>query len=294
MSGIVRGICLSERKGTVKQPVDAAELVAGFGVAGDAHGGRWHRQVSLLDHGDFGRARERLPELAFGAFGENLIVEGVDCGALGLGSQLRLGSKALIRICQIGKVCHTRCAVFEATGDCIMPRLGLFGRVLEGGMLAVGDAVEVVDLVRRERFQAVILTAGGGDESAVAAVGEMLEDGLGAHVYASEAGPSEQEVMAGRVRHYCDGHSIDLVVTVGDGSAAAAAGRSVAEKLPRRLDEVMSMGSESDRAVVSDVVSGVCGRTVIINVAGSARAARKRIEAVLPGLERGLRELRGG
>jgi len=292
MSGIVRGICVSEQKGTAKRSVDAAELVAEFGVAGDAHGGRWHRQVSMLDHGDFGRVRERLAELRFGAFAENLIVEGVDCGALGLGSQLRLGAKAVIRISQIGKVCHTPCSIFETMGDCIMPRLGLFGRVLEGGMLAVGDAVEVTVLVARERFQAVILTAGGGDESA--GVGGVLEDGLGAHIYAREAGLGEQEAMAARVRHYCDGHSIDLVVTVGDGGAAAAAGRSVAEKLPRRLDEVMGTGCESGRAIVSDVVTGVCGRTLIINVAGSARAARERVEAVLPALERGLGELRGG
>ena len=294
MSGIVRGICLSEQKGSAKRSVGAAELVAGFGMAGDAHGGRWHRQVRMLDHGDFGRVRERLAELRFGAFGENLIVEGVDCGALGLGSQLWLGAKALIRISQIGKVCHTRCAIFEAMGDCIMPRRGLFGRVLEGGMLAVGDAVEVTVLVARERFQAVILTAGGGDESAGATVAAVLEDGLGAHIYASEAGPGEHEAMAARVRHYCDGHSIDLVVMVGEGGAAAAAGRSVAEKLPRRLDEAMGRGCESDRAIVSDVVSGMCGRTLIINIPGSARAARERVEAVLPALERGLRELRGG
>ena len=152
MNGIVRSVCLSDRKGVPKDPVDAAELIVDHGLAGDAHAGSGHRQVSILDYADFSRMQKLLPNLRFGAFAENLVIEGIDCGSLGLGTRLRFGSGAAVQISQIGKTCHARCAIFHATGDCIMPRAGLFARVIAGGAIRAGDPVEVVDHADRQRL----------------------------------------------------------------------------------------------------------------------------------------------
>jgi len=160
--GRVEAICVSERKGEKKSPQPSARFVAGHGIEGDAHAGPWHRQVSLLAAEDIETARQRgLPDLKSGDFAENLVVSGVDLGALGLGSRLRLGGETDLTVTQLGKVCHHRCQIYYQTGDCIMPRLGVFAEVVRGGALAAGDSVEVLQVVPRQRPQSVVLTAVG-------------------------------------------------------------------------------------------------------------------------------------
>lgn len=155
----IEAICAGARKGERKSPQPKARLVAGYGIEGDAHAGPWHRQVSIPAIEDIEVVRQSgLPNLACGDFGENLVVSGVDLGALGLGSRLWLGGEAELGITQLGKECHTHCAIYQATGDCIMPRLGLFARVLRGGTVASSGPAEVLETVPRTHFQAVILT----------------------------------------------------------------------------------------------------------------------------------------
>ena len=159
MIGRVESICTSEKKGERKSPRRSARLVAGHGVEGDAHAGEWHRQVSLLSAEDVETVRRAgMPNLKAGDFAENVVVSGLDVGVLGLGSRLRLGREAELSVTQIGKVCHTRCAIYEQTGDCIMPRLGIFARVLKGGTLSVGDPAEILERIPRDSFQVVVLT----------------------------------------------------------------------------------------------------------------------------------------
>lgn len=134
---------MSETKGTAKYPVEKAELVAEHGLLGDAHAGNWHRQVSLLSREKIDAFRARGAQVEPGAFGENIIVQGIDLSALPVGSRLRSGH-VLLELTQIGKECHHGCAIFQAMGDCIMPREGVFCRVLEGGTLHTGDALDVV------------------------------------------------------------------------------------------------------------------------------------------------------
>lgn len=144
MSGRVEAVCMSRKKGTVKTPVGRAEVRVGHGLVGDAHAADWHRQVSLLKVDEIERALTEDIERSAGRFAENLSVRGLPPQAYTVGTKLRVGASVVLEISQIGKECHTRCAVYKQTGDCIMPRLGLFARVLEGGPVAVGDAVEVV------------------------------------------------------------------------------------------------------------------------------------------------------
>jgi MOSC domain-containing protein YiiM len=123
---------VSERTGVQKTPVARALLKEGHGIQGDAHAGDWHRQVSLLADEDIQTMRGRGVELGFGDFAENITTRGVDLGSLPIGARLQLGS-ALLEITQIGKECHHGCAIFQAVGDCVMPRRGVFARVLRGG-----------------------------------------------------------------------------------------------------------------------------------------------------------------
>ena len=139
----VEAVCVSEEKGTRKHPVDEIELVVGEGVAGDAHAGRWHRQVSLLPAEAVDELRGLLPELASGDFAENVLTRGLDLKALPVGTVLRAGAAELV-VTQIGKECHAACEIRRLTGRCAMPTEGIFCVVTRGGSLRAGDRLEVV------------------------------------------------------------------------------------------------------------------------------------------------------
>jgi len=134
-------IALSRKKGTRKQCVDRAELVQEHGIKGDAHAGPWHRQVSFLASESIQQAREQGLEVTFGDFAENIATTGIEWVAVPIGTRFRLGKTALIEITQIGKECHNKCAIYYKAGDCIMPREGVFARVLEGGVIQCGDII---------------------------------------------------------------------------------------------------------------------------------------------------------
>jgi len=134
-------IALSRKKGTRKQCVDQAELVQEHGIKGDAHAGPWHRQVSFLASESIQQAREQGLEVTFGDFAENIATTGIEWIAVPVGTRFRLGKTALIEITQIGKECHNKCAIYYKAGDCIMPREGVFARVLEGGVIQSGDII---------------------------------------------------------------------------------------------------------------------------------------------------------
>ncbi|NLO59383.1 MAG: MOSC domain-containing protein, partial [Synergistaceae bacterium] len=141
--GIIRAVCTAPKKGIQKKDIGKGLLISGKGLEGDGHFGFAHRQVSLLDASEIERMKKIIPSLFYGAFAENLVTEGIDLKALVLGDMLRIG-KALLRVTQIGKECHSRCAIYEAAGDCIMPRLGIFCEVLSGGPVQTGDTIEIV------------------------------------------------------------------------------------------------------------------------------------------------------
>lgn len=141
--GKIIAVCKSENKGERKVNVSSARLVENFGVEGDAHGGSWHRQVSLLAAESIAKMIDKGLKVGPGDFAENLTTEGIDLTALPVGAKLRAGD-ALLEVTQIGKKCHARCAIYEQAGDCIMPREGIFAKVLRGGVVSAGDNIDVV------------------------------------------------------------------------------------------------------------------------------------------------------
>lgn len=136
-------VCLSKNKGERKENIGKGRLVAGHGLEGDAHAGNWHRQVSLLALESIEKMRARGLAVGPGDFAENITTQGLDLTCLPVGTLLRIGA-ALGEVTQIGKECHTACAIRRQAGDCIMPREGIFVRIIESGTVEVGDTVEVV------------------------------------------------------------------------------------------------------------------------------------------------------
>ena len=139
--GQVKGICISKIRGIQKHEVPAVTLKENWGIEGDAHAGEWHRQVSLLDYSEIENFRSRGADVDFGAFGENIVVEGYQLKALPLGTKFMIGDEVVLELTQIGKKCHSHCEIHKAVGDCIMPREGVFTRVLHGGIIHVGDSI---------------------------------------------------------------------------------------------------------------------------------------------------------
>ena len=141
---VILAVCVSEKKGQQKHPVPEIRLLPGHGIAGDAHAGNWHRQVSLLARESAARLEEKLAyPLAPGAFAENILCEGLVLPALPVGTRLQVGS-ALCEVTQIGKECHADCAIRRQAGDCVMPREGIFAVVLTEGVARPGDEIRVL------------------------------------------------------------------------------------------------------------------------------------------------------
>ena len=141
--GRIKAICISEKKGTQKTEVQEAELITDFGIKGDAHAGKWHRQVSLLGYEKIEAFKEKGAQVENGAFGENIIVEGFDLKNTPVGTKFQVG-EVLLELTQIGKQCHHGCEIFQKMGDCIMPREGVFTKVIHGGKIKVGDELVMI------------------------------------------------------------------------------------------------------------------------------------------------------
>ena len=141
----VEAVCLSHKKGIVKKEQGRVTLRENWGMEGDAHAGDWHRQISLLAGESIDGVKETLPTLKNGAFAENIITRGIDLSKLNIGDRLQVGDEVVLEITQIGKECHNSgCAIKKATGDCIMPKEGLFARVIQGGEIAKELTINVI------------------------------------------------------------------------------------------------------------------------------------------------------
>lgn len=142
--GKIVAVCTSEKKGMRKKNVGQGVLLADFGLEGDAHGGPWHRQVSLLAMESIEKMRGKGLDVHPGDFAENLTTEGIELVSLPIGTRLKIGEASIGEVTQIGKECHHHCAIYEQAGDCVMPREGIFIKVILGGRVQLGDQVEVM------------------------------------------------------------------------------------------------------------------------------------------------------
>jgi len=286
-------VCISSKKGIAKHEIRSAKILVGHGLDGDAHAGEWHRQVSLLSHAGIEFMRAKGLTLKPGAFGENLVIDGLNTDELGVGTQLRVGS-VLLEITQVGKICHTRCAIYHTTGDCIMPRTGLFARVLEGGEVTRGMDVEIVRRVDRSTLQVAVITVsdrcstGKMVDTAGPAVTKLLSKELHARVAWTKLVPDEISEISEVLKDFSD-RRVDIILTSGGTGphvrdVTPDATRKVLERELPGIAEYMRAASatKTPNAWLSRAVAGIRCETLIVNLPGSEKAAMENLNAILP------------
>lgn len=302
--GIVTAICISEQRGTRKEPVRSAQFKPEHGILGDAHAGNWHRQVSLLQKEKVDAFRENGADVTAGAFGENLVVSGIDFRSLPVGTLLRCG-EVLLEITQIGKECHTHCAIYEQTGDCIMPREGVFAKVLQGGIITVGDEMYTERRRSPMPWRAAVITlsdrsaAGRRRDGSGPAVAERLEES-GYDVIEQLLLPDDRTKLEQELIRLCDQRQPDLILTTGGTGFSARditpeATLAVAERNVPGIAEAIRAESMqiTKRAMLSRAVSVIRGRTLIVNLPGSPKACIESMDVFLETIPHGLELLRG-
>ena len=302
--GKLIAICRSDAKGTQKYEIDEARLIPEHGIDGDAHAGKWHRQVSLLGLESIEAFRAKGAQVDFGAFGENLIVEGFDLKALPVGTRFRIG-EVLLELTQIGKECHDHCAIYNAVGDCIMPREGVFTRVLEGGVIHPGDGIGLIEASPDRPFTAAVITLSDRafrkerEDLSGPVIREILE-GQGYEVLEMLLLPDGKPALMRELMRLADQRQISVIFTTGgtgfsERDVTPEATAAVCDRMAPGIAEAMRAGSLkiTKHAMLSRQTAGIRKKSLIINLPGSPKACREDLEIILPALSHGLGILRG-
>lgn len=306
VTGKIRAICVSEKRGIEKTEVEEAVLVEGDGIKGDAHAGKWHRQVSMLSGASVDEFNRRGADVKNGDFGENLIIDGVDCVRLPVGSVLKFENGVTIRVTQKGKECHTHCNIYRRMGECIMPHQGTFTEVLCGGTIKKGDSfvVEYPDINRP--FQAAIIvlsdkaSVGQREDLSGPKAQEVLEKN-GYEVIENIVIPDDSKKLKMELIRLSDGREADLIITSGgtgfsfrDGTPEVT--MDIADRNAPGISEYIRMKSMevTDRAMLTRGVSVIRGSSLIVNLPGSPKAVEECLGFILNSLDHGIRVLRGG
>lgn len=303
-TGKVIAVCISEKKGTQKTEVPSVTLIPDWGIENDAHAGKWHRQVSLLALEKIEAFREKGADVDFGAFGENIIAEGFDFRTLPVGTRFRIGD-ALLELSQIGKECHTHCAIYHQVGDCIMPREGVFTIVLEGGTVKAGDKIEMIEANPDRPFTAAWITlsdkgaAGEREDRSGPLIGEILTE-AGYNVIEGLLIPDEPEMLKHQLIRLADQRQVNVIFTTGgtgfsqrDRTPEATA--EVCDRMTPGISEAIRAYSmtKTPTAMLSRAAAGMRKETLIINLPGSPKAVRECLEFLLHPLEHGLEIMLG-
>lgn len=300
--GIVQSLNVSETKGVQKTPVDKIELVNDFGIKDDAHGGKWHRQISLLAVESITKMKDAGLDVTSGDFAENITTEGLDLISMRIGDVLTVNGIELV-ISQLGKTCHHRCAVFYAAGDCVMPREGIFAVVRGNGEVKTGDKFTYTP---KKGFSVAVITLSDKgskgervDETGPAVI-KLLEENLPVSFVRKEIMADNTEELEKTLKYYADNQKIDLIITNGSTGVtprdiAPDATLNVIERRIPGFEETMRAESlkKTDRAMISRAVTGSRGSTLIVNVPGSPKGAVENLEVIIKTIPHCIEKLQG-
>lgn len=302
--GVLKGICVSKKRGTKKVEVAEAMLVENYGIEGDAHAGNWHRQVSLLSLEKIEAFREKGAQVSFGDFGENLIIDGFDFRSLPVGTIFTIGD-AVLKMTQIGKECHTHCQIYQTMGECIMPREGVFAVVLKGGQIRNGDTVEMVPVPSDAPLTAAVITLsdkgskGEREDKSGPVIVKMLEE-ADYEIIESNILPDEQKLLENELIRLSDQRQVNLILTTGgtgfsERDRTPEATMTVATRLAPGIAEAIRAGSMkiTKRAMLSRETSVIRNKTLIVNLPGSPKAVVESLELVIDQLDHGIKILLG-
>ncbi len=302
--GKVLAVCMSEKRGIAKRDAASGYFKANWGLDGDGHAGAWHRQVSLLSADKVRKFNEGGANVKHGDFGENLVVEGIDFRALPVGTLLRCGS-VLLEITQIGKECHSHCEIYHRMGDCIMPREGVFARVLEGGEIKAGYDMAIETRKAPPPWRAAVITlsdkgaAGEREDKSGPAIAARLRDN-GYEIVRELLLPDERAKLEAALMDICDRMKPDLVLTTGGTGFSPRditpeATLAVAEKRADGIAEAIRAASMriTPRAMLSRGAAVIRGGTLIINLPGSPKACMESMGVFLDVIPHALELLRG-
>lgn len=293
----VIAVCTSQERGTQKENIHRAELIEDWGIEGDAHAGKWHRQVSLLSYETIEAFRKRGADVADGAFGENLVVSGYDFTRFPVGSRFSCG-EVILEMTQIGKECHNGCAIFQKMGECIMPHNGVFARVVKGGTIAEGDTFQCM-------YRTAVITlsdsASKGEREDIS--GKVIcgiAEKSGCQVIFTKVIPDDEQTLSDLLCMLCDKDQVDLILTTGgtgfsERDHTPEATLKVLERNADGISEAMRYRSlqVTPRGMLSRGVSGIRKKTLIINLPGSPKAVRECLEYVIDPVIHGLDILKG-
>ena len=297
--GKLLAICTSPKRGTVKTEVPSALLTPEWGILEDAHGGSWHRQVSMLSAEKIDAFRKKI-WVEYGAFGENLVIEGFDFRNLPVTSRFAIGD-VVLEMTQIGKECHNDCIIKQQTGECIMPREGVFAKVITGGEIHVGDQVTMLPALENPPLRAAVITLsdkgsrGEREDKSGPLIAQMLT-AAGYVVEETMILPDEARALKAQLIRMADGRQVNLVLTTGGTGFSPRditpeATCAVADRNAPGIVEAMRYHglSITPRAMLSRGVSVLRGKTLIVILPGSPKAVQEDLEYILPSLEHGVR-----
>ncbi len=304
LEGVVKAICISTVRGTEKHAIEEANFIKDYGIEGDAHAGKWHRQVSLLSYNKVEEFNAKGGDVEDGAFGENVLVSGLDFKNLPVGTILKCGD-VVLEMTQIGKECHSHCNIFHRVGDCIMPREGVFAIVKTGGVMKIGD-VMAAELPQADApLRAAVMTLSDKgftgeriDESGPKAVAMLQVAGY--EIVETLLLPDAQKKIERELIRLADSRQVDLIITTGGTGMSVRdctpeATLAVATRNVPGIAEAIRAGSMAitKRAMLGRGASVLRNNTLIVNLPGSVKAVQESLEIVLPELEHGLRILKG-
>ena len=301
--GRLTAICVSDRRGIQKKKIESALLKEDWGIEGDAHAGKWHRQVSILDQEEINSFNKKGADVSPGAFGENLIVEGIYVRLLPIGSHIRIG-ESILEITQRGKECHDHCQIYYKMGECIMPKVGMFTKVIKGGEIKVGDEVKMIERDNKPFTAAVITLSDKGfkgereDVSGPTIINRLKEEGYDVVEYLLI--PDNKEMLKKALIQLADQRDVSLILTTGGTGCSPKditpeATKEVLEKEVPGISEAIRAESMkfTNHAMLSRGVSGIRNKSLIINLPGSPKACLESMDVFLKPIQHALKLIIG-